>query len=661
MKFGMLLFVLGVFFIVSCNVNNDSSGGSDSNSDFNIPDGFDFATTKEITADITVLLTGGEAVGYANVSVLYDNSHTVFSAFSNAQGKISGLFSVPAYVTEVQLLSKLPGLPDTVTVSLSNNTLSYVYNSESEVVTGVSSNMVVKAANLVSGFYTLGTWDSKGRPNYLTNSDVIRSSFLADVGASLPEGTPLTVTHPQYLTSNASATIHLEKDCDVWVTFVHEGAGYKNVLGFYTYADGNAPATANAIDKKTIIFPNVSYPGSGGNLSSGSKVHLGTFTANTNIEWFLVADGFRSSTSIANSPMYYSNDNFNPETAADKKKHVVVLYDTNRDLALLSFEDLNRQGGSDDDFNDAIFYVTSNPIEAIDKTQYVDRGQIVDTPVDSDNDGVTDTFDDFPNDPARAKLVESDTYSTLAFEDYWPSKGDYDFNDLVLDYKYDYVTNSSNQVKDIKPTFVIKAVGAAYQNGFGVQFPFASSVVAETSGQKLTKGLTSSATNGMETGQSKAVMIVFDDVFGAMSVSGSSYINTERSGTTMDPYTISMNVTLQTAQTLTETAPFNPFIFTNGDRTKEIHLANHKPTDLANTSYLGTKDDKSNAGTGIYYLSTGNLPWAINITGSFSYPLETKSVTDAYNYFIPWAESGGNSYADWYLNLSGYRNSSLIY
>jgi len=46
---------------------------------------------------------------------------------------------------------------------------------------------------------------------------------------------------------------------------------------------------------------------------------------------------------------------FNPETNIDKKKHNVVLKDTQRQLLLIGFEDINRESGSDEDFNDGIF------------------------------------------------------------------------------------------------------------------------------------------------------------------------------------------------------------------------------------------------------------------------------------------------------------------
>jgi len=74
---------------------------------------------------------------------------------------------------------------------------------------------------------------------------------------------------------------------------------------------------------------------------------------------------------------------------------------------------------------------------------------------------VTETVPVINNFPATG-------FGTLAFEDLWPGKGDYDFNDLVLDYKFEITTNSSNYINEVVGTFVIKAFGAGLENGFWI-------------------------------------------------------------------------------------------------------------------------------------------------------------------------------------------------
>ncbi|MBS4062267.1 MAG: DUF4842 domain-containing protein, partial [Bacteroidetes bacterium] len=43
------------------------------------------------------------------------------------------------------------------------------------------------------------------------------------------------------------------------------------------------------------------------------------------------------------------------------------------------------------------------------------------------------------------------------------------------------------------------------------------------------------------------------------------------------------------------------------------------------------------------------------------YPLEKQEILWAHLKFAEWAMSGGTLFPDWYKNLTGYRNNSLIY
>ena len=51
----------------------------------------------------------------------------------------------------------------------------------------------------------------------------------------------------------------------------------------------------------------------------------------------------------------------------------------------------------------------------------------------------------------------------------------------------------------------------------------------------------------------------------------------------------------------------------------------------------------------------------MEVPSSFQYPFETNDITKSYLKFGAWAESGGSQFTDWYLDKTGYRNSSLIY
>jgi choice-of-anchor A domain-containing protein/uncharacterized repeat protein (TIGR01451 family) len=218
-------------------------------------------------------------------------------------------------------------------------------------------------------FNTLGTWQSNGVPNYLEPvNDIIDASLLSRVNASLPESQKVPNHHPNYLSNTTQTNVYLTEECDVWVTFITEGAGYKNVLGFYTYQAGNPPTSISDIQNSlTIIFPNASQSGSGGGLNPGNKVKIGRFSANTVIGWFVAANGFSSATNITTGNwLLFSDYNLNPQTNVNIKQQNVLLQDPVTGKLVLGFEDIRRDnGGCDQDFNDVLFNVTANPVEAI--------------------------------------------------------------------------------------------------------------------------------------------------------------------------------------------------------------------------------------------------------------------------------------------------------
>jgi len=288
------------------------------------------------------------------------------------------------------------------------------------------------------------------------------------------------------------------------------------------------------------------------------------------------------------------------------------------------------------------------------------------TIADADNDGVADSTDAYPNDPNRAAdsyYPSANQTATLAFEDLWPDQGDYDFNDLVLDYRYTLVVNANNEVVDIKGKYVVKAIGGSFKNGFGIQFDFAPSVVTSVSGNRLDQGYANISSNGTESGQSKATIIVFENAFDVLPNPGSPTVNTNPSDPYQTPDTISVTINLGSPQALANLGsfPFNPFIIINQERGKEVHLVDAPATDLATVSYFGTGQDDTNPSNGRYYKSVQNYPWALNIVGGFDYPQEKVDIVEAYTNFAGWAQSGGTQDADWYSDLPGYRDIISIY
>lgn len=273
---------------------------------------------------------------------------------------------------------------------------------------------------------------------------------------------------------------------------------------------------------------------------------------------------------------------------------------------------------------------------------------------DDDEDGVINNDDEYPQDPDRAYIVYTpaeNQWGTIAFEDLWPDKGDYDMNDMVLDYNFQVVLNASNQIKDINASFKLRAVGAARNNGFAIEFPFPQSNIGIFSGQ--VDGEEYDMT--LSQAGSRAVLRIIQNTADLGIVTGNGiFWNTQMSEPKYPHKDISFIMTLSTPIALAALpygAPFNPFILVNGEAGKEVHLPNMPPTANANPAYFGTGDDTTDLESERYYKTVNNLPWAIHIPISWTYPIERAFITHGYLAFKPWAESSGVSYPGWY-NLS---------
>lgn len=641
--------------------------------------GFNFSTSKTISVNIRLLTNDDQPLKGVLVNV-YSTSNTsgpLFTSLSDNNGYVSGTLNVPAYMDSLIVDPAYIGLMRNAIGVIKSNSINgtigganafsgdFIANDD-----GIGNNLKGNGVSVDNGgagtlgttvYSYLNTYDYLGRPNNLATSAVISSQLLSFINASLPEQKPVPTYHPDFLTQNAVTNLNIEKTSDVWITFVHEGAGYYNSLGYYKYQTNNPPKVAGDIDSIKIAIPNASLLGSGGNMRSGDKIYLGKFAAGTSVGFVLLQNAWNSTTRVVNTNAvkYYADDALNTEKTG-YKRHTVLLYDNTNKLFLEGFEDLQRDNNaSDNDFNDLIFYASANPVDAIS----TNRVNPIDQPIDTDGDGVTDIYDKFPNDASRAYIQyfpSATTRGTLAFEDLWPSTGDYDLNDLIVTYKYTFINNALNKTIEIDADYAIQGIGATMKSGFGVQFPFTHDKVSSVTGQKLSTGSIKQNTNGTEASQTKAVIIPFDD---PQSLIPQLYANTVNGQNHLASDTVHIKMLLSTPLSAADlgTAPFNPFIICNQMRGYEVHLPGQKPTDKADTKVFGTADDITSPSKNIYYLNKSNGPWALSFTEPFDYPAEGNNISKVYNYFLQWAQSGGTLYIDWYKDLPGYRNNNLLY
>lgn len=632
------------------------------------PDGFTFATTREVKIKIRLLSNMSEPLKKVPVTLnTPDGKEEILKAITDDNGAINITLNIATYLKELLVKTPYVGMINNVTVSISTNdialTLGGPQGLSGEIInnfTHIPNPYVVFGKNntppttLATLYEYMGTYQGNGKPDYLLAvRGNVSAALLAYINASLPDGQDVRVHHPQYLANTVKDNIEVVQRGEVFITFVSESAGYLNALGYYTYPTGYPPSTADNIDKIKIIFPNVSDGISGGGLVAGDKVSLGTFNAGTTIAIVLLSDAWDGGPAKAvktGGLKFYTDSEYNPETNPSLLKHSVLLNYGAESLYLIGFEDLRRDNvQSDQDFNDLLLYASANPLSAINPTRVVP----LDNPKDCDNDGVTDQFDEFPCDPERAfstSYPSKNGWGTIAFEDNWPAKGDYDFNDLVLKHRYTVVSNANGYNVEMFVKYTGTAGIANFKNGFGFQMLMPYQLINSVSGGRYSENYINLNANGTEAGQTSAVIIPFDN--------HKLLINGTNSG--LD--TLNMKITFKplTITNMQYAMPFKQFLISNGRRGYEIHLAGNFPTQKANANLFGTFDDRSTSGT--RYIGTDNWPWAIQFTQDFKFPKEGKSIDSTYLKFANWASSGGNNFTDWYNNtFTGYRNTANIF
>lgn len=270
---------------------------------------------------------------------------------------------------------------------------------------------------------------------------------------------------------------------------------------------------------------------------------------------------------------------------------------------------------------------------------------------DKDKDGIADEEDAYPEDPYKAfnNYLPATGFGTLMFEDLWPARGDYDFNDLVVDYRLNRVTDAEGEIVEIKIELSPRAAGAGFKNGFGIEFAGLSpeKVMKVTGTKSSSESIHKFDEKGLETDNEFATIIPFDKASLVLTHPGGGAlgINTDPKFALQKPMLQTIVVTLKEEGKSTEAGAikldalgmdqFNPFLIVNQERGMEVHLPGMKPTKHADQSIFGTKEDGSTAGPDSYYRNKENgLPWGMNVSVSIPYMINKTPITKGYTHFL---------------------------
>ncbi|MEI6386083.1 MAG: LruC domain-containing protein [Spirochaetota bacterium] len=654
-----------------------------------IPPSFDFATARTVDFKLNVSVrVAGATQPYAGELGVYSVDQNgdyalLGSGMAGPDGAADFPVSVPVAVDKVTIRPvsvglferevRLAGL-DTFTLNISPTDI------PQPAARQVASRSLARDTT-ETPLQSISTYDSEGVPTDILQERPympLSGDFLATVGQALSE-----INGPNradYIDEHAHSNISITGPSEITVSFLHEKAANANALAYYSYKTGSV-ATKPTNASLLVAFPNVSLEFSGGGLKPGDSIKLryhnpqtntdsATFPAGTTIGWVLVPNSFRNGQPNASLVNFYSTPQFNPESESSFKSHTAfVIYRSSsaKETAfVLGFEDSQRTETKPGDFTDAVFAITASPITAVETINVTPAP----APKDSDNDGVTDANDAAPYDAGYSSTVSwpsATTLGTALFEDRWPSLGDYDFNDLVANFRVTTRKNAADKAVSMIVDLNLRAAGGGLPSGLALTIPVSASSIASVSGQHLSSDLFKPGANGVESDSetSSSVVPIFSDSHTEFGVAGSPElrVNTLPSTATVAAKTCQIVITFNSGGVAAAPLTVTPDLFavTNNIRGNEIHAIGKHPGSRANLSLFKTADDGSSPSSGIYYRSKKGSPWALVVPAEMPWAIEGVEISKAFLKFGAWVKSGGSQYSDWYLDKAGYRNLDLLY
>lgn len=276
------------------------------------------------------------------------------------------------------------------------------------------------------------------------------------------------------------------------------------------------------------------------------------------------------------------------------------------------------------------------------------------------------------------------TWVTLAYEDNWPEKGDYDFNDVVMYYRVDTVSNPEGNIVRYDIYGKLQAYGASYPNGFAVQLDnIPRSQVNANLSKIIVNDKTLHSTAVIEEGQESAVILISSNLkneFTPPECSGSAgkfyRVWQGCSKDAADQFSFVASVPFNSAISTGPDMPLNPFLFAPEGRFHggsfnmefpgrdlEIHLKGDSLTSLASESFFSTQSD-----TSMYNPSNcpgpdcdsfhgeNGTPWGLLIDSNWNHPAERVDVLQAYPNLAEFASSGGASNSNWHQRANAIIN-----
>lgn len=582
---------------------------------------------------------GNPLIEGENTTILKENVQALDGAWTDEQGKFTATVELPAYVSNVYIVSTSPFARQAIPGKIVNGVLK-VSDTDEQLTTRASYRESTRfdrnRFNNLGWNTNLGSFDDrsgvidyayKGNDPKLTLSKSEMNELRTTVSKVL---NTLGSCPEEYRTQ---ADLYVEEDeTAVVLTALRGWTCWNSSLGYYYYRYDQAPASLKDV-KVYAVFPNTQMTWNNGSLQAspqgikeGTAVQLKYFDdpeypKGKNFPkgyyigfilacnaWNTYFTGFNSYT-LTEGFYASSTKGFSTKVNSGIDVRTAMFKDKNSNIAI-AFEDFM----DDQNFTDVVFSLKANP-------------EITNVPpVDED---------------LNTTIEKTGVY---AFEDEWPKAGDYDMNDVLVQYTYQKVFNIFNEI--LSESFIFKTLynkSTVFTNGLG--FILSNEGNAQSTEyfirKENEKDFTVASGADKFTRESNAIILT-DNV--------KTNPNAE--------YKVTFKYGDKNSNKKQETS-IDAFIYRpskEGNRL-EVHCPMKKPTSKVDTSLFGQYEDCSKPNEGIYYVSNQEniYPFAFYLSNANANDIaelknfdknEKKSISEIYPKFIDWAKYGTN--ADWY-------------
>ena len=564
----------------------------------------------------------------------------IYKAFLNGNCTFEGEMEIPSTVKTLYICTDAIGLKPCISLIIENGKASYTDSDElSESIltkTRAASYIIPRSFsnfNYLRGlydYYDPSSWwcSSTTMPSLYTSlskdQKLTTESAIGDLMNRLNNG--LSKIDNQTYVHDDAANITTMAAGNLEFCFLSCRQPYSKALAYYYYPSYKKLTSdeikmlpkffilprMNEVKPSKLVKVNLQFFGD--NYSAlGSK----TFPAGYTIGWLTVTDMYNIGTETATT----ASDNLSKveaQIATSYAKNKVVysnkIANYNAQNGYISFYDSKSQCvicGVEDQSYKPLYEVNPN---------YTDVLFYVKASAGVINNQLRRSI---PSNTTNQIVATETTRGTWLFEDVWPTGGDYDMNDVIIEYSSTLYFDINNKITKVVDRFIPVHDGATYLNAFGYS-------IMEHPGILIPNE------SSYDQREDPNQYLVCENVKEAVRV------NKE--------YVVARSFS-PTKEKERYKRTYNPFIVVkyqkNAKNRTEVHLPKMNPTSWANFKLNGTKNDA------FYINKNGEYPFALDLPIVGFVPVkesQTIGSGNAYSGFTDWAKSGGAKNTNWYLS-----------